>query len=43
MRIFSACLGMTKGDYKVNNMEIKIKSLDNIREAAKAFGWYGNG
>ena len=37
MRIFSACLGMTKGDYKVNNMEIKIKSLDNIREAAKAF------
>ena len=37
MRIFSACFGMTKGDYKVNNMEIKIKSLDNIREAAKAF------
>ena len=37
MRIFSACLGMAKGDYKVNNMEIKIKSLDNIREAAKAF------
>ena len=37
MRIFSTCLGMTKGDYKVNNMEIKIKSLDNIREAAKAF------
>ena len=37
MRIFSVCLGMTKGDYKVNNMEIKIKSLDNIREAAKAF------
>ena len=37
MRIFSACLGMTKGDYKVNYMEIKIKSLDNIREAAKAF------
>ena len=37
MRIFSACLGMTKGDYKVNNMEIKIKSLDNIREVAKAF------
>ena len=37
MRIFSACFGMTKEDYKVNNMEIKIKSLDNIREAAKAF------
>ena len=37
MRIFSACFGMAKGDYKVNNMEIKIKSLDNICEAAKAY------